>query len=55
MRDHEFAVSNARIWGGIHYRSAVEAGVEIGKQMAEHVARSRLRRVTRRLRDEHQR
>lgn len=37
MRDLEFEVSNARIWGGIHFRSAVEDGVEIGKQVAEHV------------------
>ena len=28
---------NARIWGGIHYRSAVEDGVEIGKQTVHQV------------------
>lgn len=36
-KDLEYEVSNARIWGGIHFRSAVEDGVKIGKQVAEHV------------------
>jgi hypothetical protein len=36
-KDLEYEVSNARIWGGIHFRSAVEDGAEIGKQVAEHV------------------
>jgi vanadium-dependent haloperoxidase-like protein len=36
-KDLEFEVTNARIWGGIHFRSAVEDGVEIGKQVAAHV------------------
>jgi hypothetical protein len=36
-RDLEYEVSNARIWGGIHYRSAVEDGVEIGKKTANQV------------------
>jgi len=35
--DLEYEVSNARIWGGIHFRSAVEDGVEIGKKTAHHV------------------
>ena len=36
-KDLEYEVSNARIWGGIHFRSAVEDGVEIGKKTAHHV------------------
>ena len=44
--DLEFEVSNARIWGGIHYRSAVEDGVRIGKRtvnqvLSRHFKRSR--------------
>ncbi len=30
-------VGNARIWGGIHYRSAVEDGIAIGKKVANQV------------------
>ena len=30
-------VSNARIWGGIHFRSAVEEGVKISKRTADYV------------------
>jgi PAP2 superfamily len=36
-KDLEYEVANARIWGGIHYRSAVEDGVEIGKKTARNV------------------
>jgi hypothetical protein len=43
-KDLEYEVGNARIWGGIHYRSAVEDGVEIGKTahhvLAHHFQRS---------------
>jgi PAP2 superfamily len=35
--DLQYEVGNARIWGGIHYRSAVEEGVLIGKRTARHV------------------
>jgi VCPO second helical-bundle domain len=35
--DLEYEVSNARIWGGIHYRTAVEDGVEIAKRTTNHV------------------
>ena len=35
--DLEDEVTNTRIWGGIHYRSAVEDGVEIGKKTARQV------------------
>ena len=36
-KDLEYEVADARIWGGIHFRSAVEDGVEIGKKVAHHV------------------
>ena len=35
--DLEYDVANARIWGGIHFRSAVEDGAEIAKKTAHHV------------------
>jgi hypothetical protein len=25
---------NARMWGGIHYRQSIEAGVDLGQQVA---------------------
>ena len=34
VRDLEKEVGNARIWGGIHYRSSVDAGVTIGRKVA---------------------
>ena len=37
VSDLEYEVGNARIWGGIHYRSAVEDGVEIAKRVAHEV------------------
>jgi hypothetical protein len=33
----EYDVGNARIWGGIHFRSAVEDGVQIAKRTANYV------------------
>jgi hypothetical protein len=46
VSDLEDEVTNARIWGGIHYRSAVEVGTELGKKverqvLAHHFHRSR--------------
>ena len=35
--DLEYDVSNARIWGGIHYRFSVDDGVEIAKKTANQV------------------
>ncbi|MDD9368688.1 MAG: vanadium-dependent haloperoxidase [Acidimicrobiales bacterium] len=35
--DLEYEVSNARIWGGIHFRSAVEDGTTIARQVAHEV------------------
>jgi PAP2 superfamily len=37
VRDLTYDVGNARIWGGIHYRSAVDDGVVIGMRVARHV------------------
>ena len=37
VRDLQDEVSNARIWGGIHYRFSVEDGIAIGKQVANQV------------------
>jgi hypothetical protein len=35
VQDLEYEVTNARIWGGIHYRTAVEDGTQIGKRTAD--------------------
>ena len=35
--DLENEVGNARIWGGIHYRSAVEDGIAISKKVTNQV------------------
>jgi hypothetical protein len=37
VEDLQYDVGNARIWGGIHYRSAVEDGIEIAKRTANQV------------------
>jgi hypothetical protein len=37
VRDLQYEVSNARIWGGIHYRSSIEDGIAIAKQVANQV------------------
>jgi VCPO second helical-bundle domain len=37
VKDLEYEVGNARIWGGIHYRSSVEDGITIGKKTADQV------------------
>ena len=37
VQDLEYEVGNARIWGGIHYRTAVEDGIKIGKKTAAQV------------------
>jgi hypothetical protein len=34
-QDLEYEVMNARIWGGIHYRTAVEDGSQVGKRVAD--------------------
>ena len=45
--DLEYDVTNARIWGGIHYRSAVEDGAEIAKKTADYVLAHHFHRDTR--------
>jgi vanadium-dependent haloperoxidase-like protein len=35
--DLEHEVGNARIWGGIHFRAAVEDGLAIGRRVADRV------------------
>jgi hypothetical protein len=37
VQDLQDEVGNARIWGGIHYRSAVEDGIVIGKRTMDQV------------------
>jgi len=37
VSDLEYEVGNARIWGGIHYRSAIKDGSAIGKKTADQV------------------
>ena len=37
VQDLEYDVGNARIWGGIHYRTAVEDGIKIAKKTAAQV------------------
>jgi hypothetical protein len=45
VKDLQYEVGNARIWGGIHYRSAIKDGITIGKKtvaqvLAHHFQRS---------------
>jgi hypothetical protein len=35
IRDYAAEVSNARIWGGIHYRNSAEVGAAMGRQIGE--------------------
>jgi VCPO second helical-bundle domain len=37
VQDLEYEVTNARIWGGIHYRTAVEDGTQLGMKVANQV------------------
>ena len=37
VKDLEYEVTNARVWGGIHYRSAIEDGSTIGMKTAHQV------------------
>jgi vanadium-dependent haloperoxidase-like protein len=46
VKDLEYEVGNARIWGGIHFRSAVDEGIMIGKKtvwqvLAHHFQKSK--------------
>ena len=44
VSDLQDEVGNARIWGGIHYRSAVEDGIAIGMKTADQVLAHHFRR-----------
>jgi hypothetical protein len=37
VSDLEYEVTNARIWGGIHYRTSVEQGVRLGTKVEHQV------------------
>jgi VCPO second helical-bundle domain len=37
VQDLAYDVGNARIWGGIHYRTAVEDGIQLGMKVANQV------------------
>jgi hypothetical protein len=47
VSDLEYEVTNARIWGGIHYRTSVEVGTEIGKKVEHQVLARQFHRVRR--------
>ena len=44
VQDLQYDVGNARIWGGIHFRSAVDEGIAIAKQVANQVLRNHFER-----------
>jgi hypothetical protein len=35
-------IEDARVWGGIHFRSADEHGTQLGRQVAEFALKTRL-------------
>jgi hypothetical protein len=37
VQDLQYEVANARIWGGIHYRTAIEDGTQLGMKVADQV------------------
>ena len=45
VRDLQDEVSNARIWGGIHYRTSVQDGAEIAKKVARQVLKHNFQRA----------
>jgi hypothetical protein len=45
LRDLQYEVSNARIWGGIHYRTSIEDGIKIAKKTANQVLGHHFQRV----------
>jgi hypothetical protein len=46
VSDLEYEVTNARIWGGIHYRTSVEVGTKIGKKVERQVFAHHFRRAS---------
>jgi PAP2 superfamily len=47
VKDLAYEVGNARIWGGIHYRSAVEDGITISKKVVKQVLANHFQRSKR--------
>jgi len=45
--DLQEEVANARIWGGVHYRTSVEDGVRLGKRVLDHVLSHNFKRAHR--------
>jgi hypothetical protein len=45
VKELQNEVGNARIWGGIHYRSAVRDGIAIGEQVTQHVLANHFHRT----------
>jgi hypothetical protein len=45
LGDLQYEVSNARIWGGIHYRTSIEDGIKIAKKTANQVLAHHFQRV----------
>jgi hypothetical protein len=45
LRDLQYEVSNARIWGGIHYRTSIEDGIKIAKKTANQVLTHHFQRL----------
>jgi hypothetical protein len=45
LRDLQYEVGNARIWGGIHYRTSIEDGIKIAKKTANQVLAHHFQRV----------
>ena len=45
VQDLQDEVGNARIWGGIHYRTAVDDGIVIGRRVANHVLANHFHRT----------
>ncbi len=45
LSDLQYEVSNARIWGGIHYRTSIEDGIKIAKKTANQVLAHHFQRV----------
>jgi len=41
------SVEDARVWAGIHFRSADIDGTEMGRQIAEYAAKNCMRPITR--------
>ena len=42
----EKEIENSRVWGGIHYRTAVEHGSQIGRQIGEFAIKTQMRPTT---------